>query len=65
MPERPTDRAVSTLRKRYPPKHNVVELSVRLPDDVHGPLSTIAKKEDVPLNGLIVELLRGALEVAS
>lgn len=55
------ERALSVLRVRYPEKVSTSQVNMRLPDDVHGPLVEIAQRDGVPLNGLVVEILRAAL----
>lgn len=53
-------RAISDEKSRQVPKRTVA-FGLRLDDDTHDRLSALSRREGVPINGLIVAILRRAL----
>jgi len=53
-------RALADEKSRQVPKRTVA-FGLRLDDETHEWLTVIARREDVPINGLIVAILRRAL----
>ena len=53
-------RALADEKSRQVPKRTVA-FGLRLDDETHELLTAVSRREDVPINGLIVAILRRAL----